>query len=64
MTARGKTTREFLKKKPRTAGIDSEQTSLTIKSDRLFTFSKPNIHYDHVFTQLDIEKLNTPILTS
>lgn len=57
--SRGKTTREFLKK------IDkSPKTSLTVKADRLFTFSRPNIHYDHVFTQSDIDKINAPMLSA
>jgi hypothetical protein len=57
--ARGKTTREFIKKIQ-----NSSKTTLSTKSDNLLTFSKPNIHFDHIFTQNDIEKLNMPMLSA
>jgi hypothetical protein len=55
VTARGKTTREFLKKKPRTTGIDSELSSSKID---WFQLSEPFILFDRVFTEADVRRID------
>ena len=52
---RGKTTREFLKKKPRRADIDTELGSS--KTD-WFELSEPYLRFDRLFTQADIRRID------
>jgi hypothetical protein len=53
--SRGKTTREFLKKKARRAGVDTELASS--KTD-WFELSEPYLRFDREFTQADIRRID------